>query len=249
MLEQYLRLYVDYQQKDWVKLLPLAEFTYNNTPHSSTTVSPFFANKGYHPRITFTPTEKALLVAEAQKYSADLSQLHQFLREEVSKANEAAASSFNRHHLPTPSYNKGDMVWLNAKHIKTKRPTKKLDHRFLGPFEIDKKISSHAYRLKLPADARIHDVFHVELLEPVIDNQIPDRIQSPPPAVEIEGEEEYEVEAILDHKHDRRFSKPLRYLVKWLGYNDTTWEPVDNLDHAPQIWEAYNRKHQLGTTS
>jgi hypothetical protein len=44
-----LRCYVNYLQYDWCDLLPLAEFTYNNTPHDSTGVTPFFANKGYHP--------------------------------------------------------------------------------------------------------------------------------------------------------------------------------------------------------
>ena len=41
-LEQYLQIYCNYQQDNWLKLLPLAEFAYNNTPHSSTGVSPFF---------------------------------------------------------------------------------------------------------------------------------------------------------------------------------------------------------------
>jgi len=49
ILEQYLRIYVNYQQDDWHDLLPLAEFTYNNASHSATQVSPFFANLGYHP--------------------------------------------------------------------------------------------------------------------------------------------------------------------------------------------------------
>ncbi|KAG5730221.1 hypothetical protein E4T56_gene11659 [Termitomyces sp. T112] len=48
MLEQYLRLYINYLQNDWHAELPLAEFTYNNTPHSATRVSPFYANKGYN---------------------------------------------------------------------------------------------------------------------------------------------------------------------------------------------------------
>jgi len=47
-LEQYLRTYCNYQQSDWSKLLPLVEFTYNNTPSSTTGMSPFFANKRYH---------------------------------------------------------------------------------------------------------------------------------------------------------------------------------------------------------
>jgi hypothetical protein len=42
MLEQYLRTYCNYKQDNWSKLLPLAEFAYNNAPHSSTGVSPFF---------------------------------------------------------------------------------------------------------------------------------------------------------------------------------------------------------------
>jgi hypothetical protein len=49
-LEQYLRIYCDYQQDDWHDLLPFSEFVYNNTQSSSTQLTPFFANYGYHPR-------------------------------------------------------------------------------------------------------------------------------------------------------------------------------------------------------
>ena len=54
-LEQYLRIYCNYQQDDWSELLPLAEFAYNNAPNATTGVSPFFANKGYHPSISVHP--------------------------------------------------------------------------------------------------------------------------------------------------------------------------------------------------
>jgi IS30 family transposase len=54
-LEQYLRHYCSYQQDNWSDLLPLAEFAYNNTPNASTSVSPFFANKGYHPALDIHP--------------------------------------------------------------------------------------------------------------------------------------------------------------------------------------------------
>ena len=43
MLKQYLQTYCNYEQSNWSKLLPLAEFTYNNAPHATTGVSPFFA--------------------------------------------------------------------------------------------------------------------------------------------------------------------------------------------------------------
>ena len=48
ILEQYLRCTVSYQQEDWVDFLAMAEFSYNNSIHASTKVSPFFANYGFH---------------------------------------------------------------------------------------------------------------------------------------------------------------------------------------------------------
>jgi len=54
-LEQYLYVYCNYQQDNWFKLLSLAEFAYNNTLSATTSVSPFFANKGYHLNITVHP--------------------------------------------------------------------------------------------------------------------------------------------------------------------------------------------------
>src|SRR3979490_1279907 len=54
-LEQYLRVYCNYQQDNLSELLPLAEFAYNNAPTATTGISPFFANKGHHPNITVHP--------------------------------------------------------------------------------------------------------------------------------------------------------------------------------------------------
>jgi len=51
ILEQFLRIYCNYQQLDWSQLLHLAEFIYNNIPLSTIGVSSFYANKGYHPKI------------------------------------------------------------------------------------------------------------------------------------------------------------------------------------------------------
>ena len=54
-LEQYLRVYYNYQQDNWSELLLLAEFAYNNTPSATTGVSPFFANKEYYPNLSVYP--------------------------------------------------------------------------------------------------------------------------------------------------------------------------------------------------
>jgi len=54
-LEQYLHIHCNYQQDNWFKLLPLIEFAYNNALSATTSVSPFFSNKRYHPNITVHP--------------------------------------------------------------------------------------------------------------------------------------------------------------------------------------------------
>jgi len=55
-LEQYLRVYFNYQQDNWSKLLPSADFTYNNTLSATTGIKPFFSNTGYHLNFTVHPS-------------------------------------------------------------------------------------------------------------------------------------------------------------------------------------------------
>jgi len=84
-LEQYLRVYCNYQQDNWSELLPLAEFAYNNAPSSTTGVSPFFANKGYHPNLLVYP-EQDIASSRACDFIVDLDELQGTLKEEIAKA-------------------------------------------------------------------------------------------------------------------------------------------------------------------
>ena len=138
-------------------------------------------------------------------------------------------------------------MWLDSRNITTTRPSKKLDHRFLGPFPIVEKVSSHAYRLSLSlALSRIHPVFHVSLLQPTSTSDIPNRVVDPPPPIELNDSEEWEVNRILDSKVDRRRKGPgLLYLVEWKGFDNTpdatSWEPPEHLAHAPDLVQDFHR--------
>ena len=88
---------------------------------------------------------------------------------------------------------------------------------------------------------RIHNVFHISLLEPVTQNKFPGRIEPPPPPVVVAGQDEYEVSEILDSKKTR---SGIRYLVSWIGYGpeDNTWEPIDNLSNAMQSVKDFHSR-------
>ncbi len=87
---------------------------------------------------------------------------------------------------------------------------------------------------------KIHNVFHVSLLEPYHENPIPERHRESLVPVEIKGQEEFEVQEVLDSKKIRG---KLLYLVFWRGYppSEATWEPAGNLVHAQDL---VNRFHQ-----
>jgi hypothetical protein len=115
------------------------------------------------------------------------------------------------------------------KRQRTTRPTAKLDDKFFGPFKILDRINPVSFRLSLPSSMKIHPVFHVSLLKP----KHPDRMDlpqpEPPEPITVDGELEYEVEAILDSKRYRKTT--VKYLVHWKNYDthERTWEPFSSL--------------------
>jgi len=102
------------------------------------------------------------------------------------------------------------------------------------------------YRLKLPTQWSIHDVFHIDLLTPYRETNIHGSNYSRPTPDLIDNEEEYEVEKVLD---TRQFGKRRKrqYLIKWKGYPDSDNEWVDHEDiHAPEaIREFKNSRTAL----
>jgi len=134
-----------------------------------------------------------------------------------------------------PAYQVGDLVMLNGRNIKTRRPSKKLDHKNHGPFQIVKIISTLAVRLTLPQRWKIHNVFHVSLLEPYRTSEhraLPDPSKVLREAEDIEQSEEYNVNKVMSSvERIRGNNKKILYLVKWLNYaerKDWTEEPFDN---------------------
>jgi predicted aspartyl protease len=242
IMEQYLRAYVDYQQDNWVALLATCEFAANNHFSESLKTSPFLANYGWHPRFveTLAPLRKSRPNGPALDFAHQLAELHSVLRTELGLAQNRQAEYADASRSPAPRYLPGDQVWLSSKHFRTERPCRKLDHKFLGPFEVVGSVGTHAYRLKFPKSIKRHPVVHVSEIEPASNDPLPGQVHAPPPPVVIDGEEEWEVEEVVDSR--RRYRK-LEYKVKWVGDEEATWQPAGDLEHAADMVELFHQKY------
>ena len=171
----------------------------------------------------------------------DLGQLHDALKEQISHAQSRYQGSADARRLAAPKFALGSSAFVKAQFFRTTRPSKKLAEKYLGPFEVIARAGTHSYTLQLPDNMRaIHPVFHVSMLEPATRNEIPNRVQPPPPSVKIDGDIEYEIAEILDSKIDRRRRHcNLLYLVRWAGYEgtdeETSWMLATELGHASEI--------------
>jgi len=238
-LEQYLHVYCNYQQDNWSELLPLTEFAYNNALSATTSVSPFFANKGYHPNITVHP-ECNIASSRAHDFAIDLNELQSTLKTEISVAQQRYQKSADAQCSPAPDFKVGDKVFVKTQFFRTTQPLKKLSEKYLGPYEIIAQPGTLLFTLRLPESMHsVHPVFHVSMLEPAISNTFSERIQLAPTPVIIDRESKYEISRIVDSKIDHRWACKLLYKVIWLGYEDTgdksKWIPTSELSHATDL--------------
>lgn len=247
ILEQYLRAYVSYLQDDWVDWLSSAEFAGNSQVSETTRVSPFFALYGFEPRLGFEPIRPGDRPAtrDAALFAEQMQKIHDFCRTEMLAAQARWEEQTNKTRRPARRYRPGEKVWLNARNIQTLRPTKKLDWKNLGPFVVKQMVGSHACELQLPATMKVHPVFNLNLLRPASEDFLPGQYQPPPPPIEVEGVEQWEVEEIVDSYWDRRSKRKPRlyYTVKWTGHVDHTTEPAEYLKNAAELVRNFHRRY------
>jgi len=231
-LEQYLRMFVDYCQEQWLDWLGTAEFAYNNKVNSSTKVSPFMANNGRNPRMGFEMRKKRK-VLRAKEFAVKIKEIQEEAQAALRKAQEEMKKQVDRHRREVEEYKVGDMVLLSTKELKWQmigRRTDKLTERFVEPYKMKGIISLNAIELELLSNVRIHPVVNVSRIRRYR-NQVKGQKVMPPPPVEIQGEMEYEIERILSKR--KRYGK-VEYLVQWKGYTaeEDTWEKEENLGNT-----------------
>ena len=121
------------------------------------------------------------------------------------------------------------------------RRTEKLTERFVGPYKVKKIISSNTVELELPNTIKIHPVVNVSRIHRYV-GQVEGQKREQPTPVIIDGEEEWEVEKILNKQQIREKDK---YLVQWKGFTaeSDTWEGRENLGNAKEVIKEFEREY------
>ncbi|KAJ1604256.1 hypothetical protein NDA14_007374 [Ustilago hordei] len=136
VIEQYLRMYCNYEQDDWANVLDTAAFVYNNTVHNSIGVSPFFACYGWNPKAhPDIPQRLGVNDPGRFEYLMDGKECCKYLQEQIREAQQRSVDQYNRKHKDI-EFKVGDMVYINCRNWKTRRPTPKLDTQFAGPYPV-----------------------------------------------------------------------------------------------------------------
>ncbi|UTT91324.1 hypothetical protein NDA17_002086 [Ustilago hordei] len=96
VIEQYLRMYCNYEQDDWSSLIHMAAFVYNNTVHASIGISPFFACYGWNPKSHLEiPGKLWVNDPKLAKYFTDNTERIKYLQDHIRQAQSRAVNQYN----------------------------------------------------------------------------------------------------------------------------------------------------------
>ncbi|CDJ31595.1 LOW QUALITY PROTEIN: uncharacterized protein EMH_0009550 [Eimeria mitis] len=234
-LEQMLRTYIQTDEQEWENLLPALELAYNNTPHSSTELSPFEVMIGENP---VTAADLDIVGSLPPTLSPPMTKLLKRLCDRA-RAHILKAKWRQKYYadagLRPLEYKVGDQAWFEP--------------RYQGPFSALERIREVAYRIALPRTYTGHNVFHVSQLVPHRPRsaaQAPQDAQAGwPPVCDAAGNrtDQFLVDYIMDQQGP---GDSARYLVKWRGApgERATWEPAHHLHGCPALLRAGKRRRR-----
>jgi transposase InsO family protein len=242
-MAQRLRPYVNRYQDDWSEYLPMNDFAAAALQQDSTKRSPFFIERGYEPRVSFDwrlPSVQSHTAEDAQKWVKRMEEIWKDTRDEIQRAQARQITQANKHRREE-DFGIGDMVFITMKNWKVGRPSRKLSDQAAGPYKIVAK-EGNAYRLELPASMKVHPVFSPNKLRSAAKTDpLPGQIGDAPLPVEVNDQQEWEVEEIIDVRlHYRK----LQYKVRWTGCDsDDDWYPASDFKNAAQKLADFHDKY------
>ncbi|KAD7116821.1 hypothetical protein E3N88_04089 [Mikania micrantha] len=213
----------------WDDHLPLVEFSYNNSYHSSIGMPPYEA---LYRRRCRTPVCWGEVGQKEMGNIAsviDMAEKLRVIKARMKAAQDRQKSYTDKRRRPI-EFNIGDRVLLKVspwKGIIRFRKRGKLSPRYIGPFRIEARVGKVAYRLELPEELNgIHPTFHVSHLRKCLANE---QAHVPLDDIEVDNRLNYiqEPVAIMDTKEKQLHNKTVQQVkVQWKHRkgSNATWE-------------------------
>ena len=258
IMKQYLKAFVNFEQNNWIELLFMTEFAYNNNKHASTQMSSFEAMQKYTSRMSFENSAnfkvKSKFVNEHVKY---LTKLLNVLKINLTHAQKQQIKYKNAWTKTTMHFDVRNYVNLNDKNIRIKR-NKKLKWKFFEFFKILETIEDQTYRIDISKRWRIHNVFHVSFLERIKvkrKKKVSLKFTYQFENIDIDENEItkkiYDVEVIENNKifKENQISKKsysesdLYYLIRWKNYEKRIWKSVSMIKHLRDMLRKFHTKN------
>jgi len=179
-----------------------------------------------------------------EKFVEKMKEIQEEVKAALRKAQKNMRKYADRKRSDADEYKVGDLVMLSTKDLKYQmvgRRTEKLTKRFVGPYKVKEIVSSNMVKLELPSTVKIHLVVNVSRVQRYV-GQVEEQRKKQLALVIIEGEEEWEVEQILNKRKVREKNK---YLVHWKGFTAESdiWEGRENLENAKEVIEKFEREY------
>ena len=162
-LEQYLRMYVNHRQNNWLEWLAMVEFAFNNKVHTATKMSPFQVNYRRELRMGFDIRKKGKNEM-AEEFAREIKERQEEARVALVRSQEEMKRQADRSRKEVEEYRVGNKVLISTKDFLVelmKRTMKKLTVKFIRPYVVKNFVSENMVELELPVSLRIHLVVNV----------------------------------------------------------------------------------------
>jgi hypothetical protein len=256
-----LRHFVAADQRDWPQYLPFIEFALNDMYRETIQSTAFRMNRICLPRNPFSALTQLVhgkiqpkselsgwmgmsKIEDGQRTALEAHERFSWARKCVHMAKDKMKERHDRNVVDGHLYEVGQLVWLNIRNISIRHPSlrQKLLPKFLGPLKILEIIGRSAVKLDLPTALRVHPTISVSLIKPFMA-----RAGIAVPPIVINGELEWELEAIINHNviKSKKSSQPglVEFKVRWKGDYEDSWHELIDFENSMESIEAYLNNH------